>query len=298
VGPLDDAGSTTPGLIGLRVADLALWLDARESGVPLALPGCHAAFLAEGTPREGLRLRVVDGPLHSTEGWQPLFRDGPSWQLWCDDAGRRVFAPSRHSPPPRQVAVDATFRRGELVGEFGVHPGPAAPTYPLQNIDMVLYANWLAETGDLILHAAGIDDQGAGLVFAGPSGIGKSTLTGELMPDPSVTVLGEDQVILRHHAGRSLVYGTPWHTDPARCSPGGVPLRKLFFLERGKGHSVEPCGPRAGIERLIQNALIPYYNRPGVERILDSLVDLAEHVQFYILRFQIGADSLKLIREA
>lgn len=295
---LDDAGSRTPGLIGLRLAGLELWLDARESGVPLGLPGCHTGFRAEGPPGRGLRLRVLDGPPRSTDGWQPLFRDGPSWQLWRDDAGRQVFVPSSYWPPRRQVVVDAAFRRGEVVGEFGTRADRAAPTFPLANIDMALYANWLAETGDLILHAAGINDAGVGLAFAGPSGAGKSTLTGELMSDPAVTVLGEDQVILRHQAGQFLAYGTPWHTDPARCSPGGVPLRKIFFLERRNGHGVEPCGPRAGVERLIQNALIPYYNRAGVERILDTLPRLAEQIQFYTLRFQIGADILKLIRES
>jgi hypothetical protein len=111
-------------------------------------------------------------------------------------------------------------------------------------------------------------------------------------------VLGEDQVIVRCREGQFLVYGTPWHTNPARCSPGGVPLKKLFFLNRAAGHGVEPCGRRAGIERLLQDAFIPYYNRAGTERILDTLLRLAEQVPFYTLDFRIGADVMSLIRAA
>jgi hypothetical protein len=200
-----------------------------------------------------------------------------------------------------------------VLGEFGASLTAGRGVYPLQDIDMVLFANWLAEMGDLIVHAAGIDDEGAGYAFVGPAGAGKSTLAGELVAQSrgaakaearnvakggAVVVLGEDQVILRWQEGRFLVYGTPWHLDPARCSPGGVPLRKLFFLDRANGHGVEPCGPRAGIERLLPEALIPYYNRAGLERILDTLPRLAEQVPFYTLGFQMGADVLSLVREA
>jgi hypothetical protein len=121
---------------------------------------------------------------------------------------------------------------------------------------------------------------------------------GELLLASGATVLGEDQVILRWREGEFVVYGTPWHTDPARCSPGGVPLKKLFFLDRTADHGVEPCGRMAGIQRLLQNAFVPYYNRPGVERILEALPRLAERVPFYTLGFQMGADVMRLVREA
>ena len=290
--------NTTSELIGLRVADRELWLDARKSGIQLTVPACHACFMALGPPGGGLTLRVRDGPLRSTDGWGSVFFDPETWQLWRDGAGRHVFVASKRSPPPRQIAVDAAYGTGEVIGEFGAGAPAGQAFYPLKDIDMVLYANWLAESGDLIVHASGIDDEGAGYAFVGPSGSGKSTLVAALASGSPVTVLGEDTVIVSYREGRFLVYGTPWHTDAARCSPGGVPLKKLFFLDRAAEHGVAPCGRRAGIERLLQDALIPYYNRPGVERILDTLSRLAEQVPFYTLGYRIGADVMSLIKEA
>lgn len=283
---------------GLKVAGLELWLDAARTGLELAASACHTPFLASGAAGGGLMLRVRDGPLPGTNGWQSVFHDRETWQLWRDEAGRHVFVAPRDSPPRRQVAVDADFRAGEVVGEFGANGGTGRAVYPLQDIDMAIYANWLAESGDLIVHAAGIDDAGVGYAFVGPSGSGKSTLAAELSSDSSVTVLGEDQVIVRYQEGRFVVYGTPWHTNPARCSPGGVPLKKLFFLDRTAGHGTGPCGPRAGIERLLQDAFIPYYNGAGVDRILDNLARLAGQVPFPTIGFRIGADVLGLIRAA
>lgn len=287
----------SPDVIGLRVADLEWWLDARQSGVRLMLPACHARFTAPGEQPSGMRLEVRNRPPASTEGWQAVFCDPGTWQLWVDGEGRRVFAAPRHSPPPRQIAVDAGFRGGEVVGQFGANGSRGKAVYPLQDIDMVIVANWLAETGDVIVHAAGIDDRGAGYAFVGPSGAGKSTLMNELASRHAVTVLGEDQVILRRQAGQFLVYGTPWHSNQERCSPGGVPLRKLFFLDRVNGKGIAPCGRREGIERLMQDALIPYYNRTGIERILDGLAGLVERVPLLTLGYRLGSDAMEQIRE-
>jgi hypothetical protein len=292
------AAQSRTDVIGLRVAGLDLWLDARGSGVPLAAPVGHAQFLAAGAPGAGLTLRVRDGPLRSTEGWRPVLHPAETWQLWRDGAGRHVFVASRLSPPPRQIAIDEAFSTGEVAGEFGASVAGRQGLYPLRDMDMPLFVNWLAGFGDLIVHASGIDDAGEGYCFVGPSGAGKSTLATALSSHSSVTVLGEDQVILRYLDGRFLVFGTPWHTNPARCSPGGVPLKKLFFLDRTAGHGVEPCGRMAGIEHLLQDAFVPYYNHTGVARILDTLSRLAEQVPFYTLSFRLGADDMKPIREA
>jgi len=287
-----------PDGIGIRVANLTMWLDGTGTGIPLAAPACYRSFLAADGVGGGLTLRVRHGPPSGTDGWQSVFYDDKTWQLWRDSAERHVFVAPRGSLPRRQVAVDAAFHEGEVVGEFGPNLATEQAIYPLQDVDILLYTNWLALSGDLIIHASGIDDDGGGYAFVGPSGAGKSTLIDAVASDPAVTVLGEDQVIVRCQEGRFLVYGTPWHSDPSRCSPGGVPLKKLFFIDRAAGHRAEPCGPRAGIERLLQDAFIPYYNHAGVERILDNLPRLAEQVPFYTLGFRLGADVIRLIRDA
>jgi len=185
-----------------------------------------------------------------------------------------------------------------VVGEFAAGAPDGRAVYPLQGIDMALYANWLACYGDMILHAAGVAVDGQGYCFVGASGAGKSTLTTTLAATAAVTVLGEDQVILRRINDQFWIYGTPWHENTDRCSPGGAPLEKLFFLNRTIGNGVEACGRIEGITRLLQTAFVPYYRPDAVDKILDNLGRLAEQVPFYTLGYQLGADVIRLIREA
>jgi hypothetical protein len=231
--------------------------------------------------------------------------------LWQDERGRYVFVPGKRSLPRRQITVEAEFGAGEVLGEFGCHARLDVPSYPLQHIDAMIYANWLAGTGDLFLHAAGVEVGGRGICFAGHPGAGKSTLVNSLISDPRraalaaatsdvadsapVVVLGEDNVVLRYLEGRFWIYGTPWHLDPARCDPRGVPLDKLYFLDRTLDPGVAPVGPLEGVARLMQTAFVPYYRPAAVSGILARLELLSERVPFYTLSYRLGSDVLATI---
>jgi hypothetical protein len=194
------------------------------------------------------------------------------------------------------VSVDAGFRSGEVLGEFDDSTSRGKGLYPLQDIDVKLFANWLAESGDLILHAAGVAFGGRGYCFAGASGAGKSTLAAAFVQAPGTTVLGEDNLVLRLLDGRFWIFGTPWHLCPARCDPLGVPLDRLFFPDRMAGHGILPLPPLEGIARLLQTAFVPYYRPEAVARILDRLALLAERVPFFTLGYRLGSDVTEFVR--
>jgi hypothetical protein len=281
-------------LLGLSVARLGLRLDARGTGLRLAAPPSHAKFLVADAARAGLTLRIRHGQPVRGEEWSPLFYPSETWELWQDKEGRYVFVAPRQCPPRRQVTVDSAFTAGEVVGELGTGAARQA-LYPLDGIDIVLYVNWLAEHGDVILHACGVEAGGAGYCFAGGSGAGKSTLAESLASSGSVTVLGEDQVILRRLDGRFWIFGTPWHLNPDRCSPRGAPLARLFFLERAGAPGALTCAPLDGIARLLQTGFVPYYRPAAVSKILDNLAHLAEQVPFYTLGYRLGTDAMQFV---
>lgn len=282
-------------IVGLRVAGLDVWLDARGTGIRLGLPPSHARFAAPGSATGGLVLSVRSGRLPSSRAWQSVFVAEDMWALWRERSGRWVFVPARRSKPGRAIFVAADFARGDVVGHFDA-ARDGQPVYPLQDIEIKIVANWLAETGDLILHAVGAEIDGVGCCFCGPSGAGKSTLAARLAE--SAAILGEDQVILRCLDGRFWIFGTPWHLDPGRCSPQGVPLKKLFFLDRTDGPGVRACPPVEGVARLMQSAFVPYYRPEAVARILDNLALLAQGIPFFSLGHDLDTDVRPLIAAA
>lgn len=294
--------SKNPQLMGLCVAGLEMWLDVTDTDLIISPKSSRVKFLQPvvqpqadsyfpGTT-DALVLHLRNDPLSSTFFSETLLYRSETWEFWKDSKGRLIFfAP--YQVPPSKLIVSPDFKYGEVLGDYSLFAGKSL--YPLENLEIRLFAAWLATRGDMILHASGVMVDGKGYCFVGSSGAGKSTLVTTLAADPAVTVLGEDQVILRYLKDRFWIFGTPWHIDPNRCSPDGVPLEKLFFLDRNAKPGVEWVTPLEGVARLLQTAFIPYYLQESMPAILDRLALLAETRSFYTLSYQLGGDPWSLI---
>jgi hypothetical protein len=241
----------------------------------------------------GLRLVIRDQTQYMSDVCKELVCRTEIWELWRDETEQLIFVAPRQEPPCL-VCVDQGFQFGEVFRNFSQEqPG----RYPLiQGLEIVLFVNWLAGMGDCILHASGAVIEGEGYCFAGPSGVGKSTLATQLARKPSTTILGEDQIILRWIKDGFWIYGTPWHENSDLCSPIGAPLKKIFFLSRGSQQLVEVLPPLEGVTRLLQTAFIPYYRPLEVVKILDRLDLLARRIPFFHLSYTLGADIFGMIQ--
>lgn len=223
----------------------------------------------------------------------PVLCQTKIWQLNLDQEGKYIFTNPLQALR-RKLVVDIGFTNGRLLGDFKRFE--QVGNYPLpQDLEIVFYANWLGNFGDLILHASGIALDGKGYAFVGPSGVGKSTLAGLLKDEPGVTVLGEDQLVLRYLGDTFWIFGTPWHQDRSLCSPMGVPLEKLFFLEKNGESSLKQLSALQGITKLLQTAFIPYYRPDVLEKILGRLDLLAQSILFSRLSYVPGDNILARI---
>jgi hypothetical protein len=283
---------------------LDLWLDACQTGFHLSAPSSHLKFLtpveapqASGfnaalVPPAKLVLQIHDEPWPTSTAWRPIFCS-ENWELWVDDENHCRFVAPRESPPVHLI-VDPDFTHSDLYGEFSKYL-PRPGYFISQNLEIILFVNWLARFSDIVLHASGVIIDDKGYCFAGRGGIGKSTLATALSRHASITVLGEDQVILRYLEGRFWIFGTPWHINPNLCNPHGAPLERLFFLERGEVQQVKALNPLEGTTRILQTAFIPYYLPAKLPGILDRLAILTEKIPLQTFQYNIGSDPLNLI---
>ena len=279
----------------LSIALLKFVIDARDSGIRLTVPPIYNKFLTEqpkAEEKETLQLRVVHDPRTIEKICGNSLCRTLIWELWIDENGDFVFVSPRQSPPKR-VSIGEGFQKGVI--RFDFSSLQSREIYPLQSIDIRIAVNWLANYGDLILHASGVAVGSQGYCFIGTSGAGKSTLTRELADQGELTILGEDQIILRYLSGQFWIFGTPWHEHEDRCSPIGVPLRKVFFLDRHQTPGIKECSASEGVTKILQTAFVPYYLPDKLPRIMDQLNLLAAQIPFYRLSYQLGTKVLPMI---
>jgi len=284
--------------IGIKVADLVIWVDALGSGINFLIPECHKKFLINRPPSGGLYMRIQNSAPEKKDVYHPLHTSSKTWELWRDRSGQFVFILPDIAPPKRHIIVDPEFTAGEVIGQFLGKSNLDPVPYPLQNIEIKLFINWLAGFGDIILHAVGVRINGRGYCFEGSSGSGKSTLASALSETPGVEILGEDNIVLRFVDNQFWIYGTPWHLNSVMCSPSFAPLEKIFFLDRSNAPGIMSCGPMQGITRILQTAFIPYYRPETLPGILDRLNLLSNKVPFGLAHYQLGSDPGIIFQES
>jgi hypothetical protein len=155
--------------------------------------------------------------------------------------------------------------------------------YPL---DELLLINYLAQGRGVDIHACGlIDSSGQGHLFVGQSGAGKTTMARLWQDDPSVTILSDDRIVLRHLDGRIWMYGTPWHGEAMLTSPARSPLWRIYVLSRGIKNELVSMKESEGVARLFACCFPPFYSQQGLAFTLDFFEQLVKAVPCYELKF-------------
>jgi hypothetical protein len=298
--------STMDGL-HLKIAELVLSINPLMHHIHLSTPPCHQKFThtavypqlflndyAQSDHQLVFELRNINKSDDHSFGH--LIFGSETWELWQDRLGNYVFL-SKNQNPTFQIRVKSDFSGGEIIGDLQNVADDGV--YPLEYIDMRLYSAWLGNYGDLILHASGVMKDGISYCFVGHSGVGKSTLVKKIKAlHQDITVLGEDQVILRYKDNFFWTFGTPWHLDCSLCDPGGSPLGSLIFLTQEGDPRWTTCRPIEGVAKILKTAVIPYYNPNWVSRILDRLNALSQKVPFYNLNYNLDTDPWPSIYNA
>ncbi len=204
-----------------------------EDSAAVALVPSLAPFRGKlGLSDINIRVLWVD-ELTASPGVQ-LFDSGSVWQLYESEAGFRFdfSAPVFGGQPYKRLLVDGGFSQAELhinQGVFAAFPSAAPLDYPL---DELLIMHRLTQEKAIELHGCGIVRRdGAGDLFVGHSGAGKSTTTRLWTEMEDVEILSDDRIIVRRDevrdaepAGGTMVK-TPFGAGDAANGKGILRLR-------------------------------------------------------------------------
>lgn len=286
------------GSLAFNVARVKIVINKADGSSPPHFPKIYQKFVPPTPDRTDVTTNVdsITFVIRLESHWPSKFdfnvlSHEPSWQLGKDQQGNFIIWIEKPLPK-RFLVMRPDFSSGILYTKAIIEE---EAKFPLNSLDIIVFSNWLANQGDLLLHAGGVSINGQGYAFVGHSGAGKSTIVANLAKDSRVTVLGEDQVALRYLDGAYWIFGTPWHLNPERCSPIGVPLKEIFFLDRQAADILTPLSPQVGFKQLMQTAFIPYYRPPQVSLIMENLERLSFELPFKLLAYRLGDDIIKIV---
>jgi hypothetical protein len=244
------------------------------------------------------RLNQVPGPRGSLRvvraGADPLERHG-ELTAWSERLGN-TFAVARGDRGELVVwcSVTGSWLLEPSEGVIHAAPLPAADANAVEHrLVSVMAPLLLAERGDLVVHASAVETPAGAVLFAGPSGRGKSTTVAALSR-LGVPVLAEDGLALEstddgalawagargirlkdpgEAAGEAAAHYPPGlEHDGATPPAGGRPVAGLVVLgERGGELSVESLSPGETAAALAPNL----FHRGGPEALRPAFASLA-----------------------
>ncbi len=290
-----------------RIADMTIQV---ESDLPIKEDTFHSKFkqFAVSGPADdmvSIRHHFSLPDLDGKELGEKAYRK-PPWAIYKKD---NLWIYLGISPAKRDkilhciAAFNSDHTRGRIYsnGEEAFIKGNLH-SLTLFSSDQILLARILADREGCYLHACGVNFDGKGLLFAGHSEAGKSTMAAMLKG--KAEILCDDRIIIRKPLTANRIpnngfriYGTWSHGDVPDVSAASAPLRAILFLKKSKENRVMPLNDKREItKRLLSCVIRPFVTADWWEKTLSLIEDISDVAPCYDLYFDTSGKMAELLK--
>jgi hypothetical protein len=175
--------------------------------------------------------------------------------------------------------------------------GGTGVCYPFSHLDMRMLMYHLASRSGALMHAAGLDLDGHGLLFSGRSGAGKSTMCHQFLTGNRSVVFSDERIVARRVGDSYRIFGTPWAPTAPVPSDGNAPLSAMFFLAHGPTNQIRELARHEALARLCRVASIPWFDEEMLGPVLDTCADIIDTVPIFELHFRPTPDVVDYLAD-
>ncbi|MBP5776536.1 MAG: hypothetical protein J6W56_03195 [Prevotella sp.] len=147
------------------------------------------------------------------------------------------------------------------------------------------------------LHAALVEKDGYGVVFLGPSGMGKSTQAKLWVEHQGADFIIGDRPGLRRIDGQWIGFGMPWDGKDAIKQQKQVPIRALISLEQAPENSIRRLTKQEAMIVLLNQVMMPMWDDAAMGLLTPLMGHLATEIPFYHLKNLPNKEATELTRK-
>lgn len=146
-------------------------------------------------------------------------------------------------------------------------------------------------------HSSLIDYQGHGLMFLGPSGIGKTTQAELWNQYRDALIINGDIVFVQETEEAFLGWGTPWHGSSPYCENTNVPVEALIILKQAPENSIRKLEGFEKVTAVSNSVFYPRWLENGMELCLETLDHLLSRLPVYELSCRPDEEAVALTEQ-
>lgn len=181
-----------------------------------------------------------------------------------------------------EAALDLDSGRGRV--------STASSPFSFDSFLRVALTMLLLPRGRVMVHACGLNVDGAGILLPGVSGAGKTTLARRV--GPAYAVCDELNIV-----SRERLWSTPfWGLFVAGRMRVALPLARIIFLNRFRERGVRPVAKAEAAARLMECVL--FFSEAHTEEVFARAVEIARAVPAFELSYDAASsdDVIGMIR--
>jgi hypothetical protein len=192
----------------------------------------------------------------------------------------------------RRGDFDATWNPQTREGRILQCPNP----YSIDTVLRITHSLVLAEEGGFLLHAASAIRNNRAFLFAGISGVGKTTIS-RLAPADATVLTDEISYIRRAPNKNYTAFGTPFAGELARIGANtSAPLKTLYLLVQGAENRIASVSKVGAARAIMRHVLFFAEEKDLVAKVFDSVLEFVSRVEVAQLIFTPDARAWELIR--
>ena len=149
----------------------------------------------------------------------------------------------------------------------------------------------------LLLHGSFVDFEGNGIVFAGPSGIGKTTQAELWNRFTGADIVNGDKLMLRCMEEKVYACSLPWKGSSPYCLNRNVPLRGIVALRQAKENRIRRLNALECAEYFIPHVFLPHWDLTAVDQTLGTLDCILKQIPVWLLECRPDKEAVDLVKD-
>ena len=154
----------------------------------------------------------------------------------------------------------------------------------------------LSRRKTLFLHSATVDYNGSGIVFVGPSGIGKTTQAELWHEYLNADIINGDKIFVRENEKEFMAYASPWKGSSPYCINRNVPVKAVVALRQSSENRIRAINSDEILEYIVPHIFLPFWDEKCMDFSLETLDAFLTKVPFFLLECRADREAVEITK--
>jgi hypothetical protein len=145
-----------------------------------------------------------------------------------------------------------------------------------------------------LMHASCVNVNGEGIIFAGNSGVGKTTQAELWQKYLNAEIINGDKAFIREINGAFYGCGLPWKGSSDYCLSNKTKLNGIVVLRQAKKNKITKLDAAQATEYFMPHIFMPHWDRKCLDNVLGIFEKIIETVPVFLLECLPDEDAVKL----